>query len=83
MKLGTLLLMTPLLLAPLLASACGDETAPDEGHHPHSAKLFVGGTELTPNIVLVANGPVRVEVRFFADNGDDISTPLRPIILPR
>ena len=72
MKLSTLLRMTPLLLAPFVVSAC-DEMAPEEGHHPHSAKLFVGGTELTPDIVLVANGPVRVEVRFFAEDGDDIS----------
>lgn len=73
MKLRTLLRMTPLLLAPLVVSACGDETAPDEGHHPHEAKLFVGATELTPAVVLTASATVVVEVKFYDDSGDEIT----------
>jgi hypothetical protein len=55
------------------AAGCGnDETAP-ETHTPHAAKLFVGTTELTPLVQLAAGQTHRIEVRFFADDGDEIT----------
>jgi hypothetical protein len=57
---------TAILLAALVA--CGDdETAPEEGHTPDAAALFVNGTDVTGGLVLPAGEPVRVEVRFLHD----------------
>jgi hypothetical protein len=57
---------TAILLAALVA--CGDdETAPEEGHTPDDAALFVNGTEVTDGLVLPAGEAVRVEVRFLHD----------------
>jgi hypothetical protein len=58
----------------LALAACGDdEAAPEEGHHPHSAALFVAGTEVTDALVLPAGETVRVEIKFFDDAGDEIT----------
>ena len=73
MKLRTLLRMTPLLLAPIMVVSCGDETAPDEGHHPHSARLFVGAIDVTSNFSLATTTTVVVEVRFYNEAGDLIT----------
>ncbi len=62
---GSALRSTCVLLAALMFAACGDdETAPEEGHTPDDAALFVNGTEVTDGLVLPAGGVVRVEVRF-------------------
>jgi hypothetical protein len=58
----------------LALAACGDDEAPaEEGHHPHSAALFVAGTEVTDALILPAGETVRVEIRFFDDQGDQIT----------
>jgi hypothetical protein len=58
----------------LALAACGDdEAAPEEGHHPHSAALFVAGIEVTDALVLPAGETVRVEIKFFDDGGDEIT----------
>ena len=56
---------TALLLAVLAVAACGDdETAPEEGHTPDDAALFVNGVDVSDGLVLTAGQVVRVEVRF-------------------
>jgi hypothetical protein len=58
----------------LALTACSDDEAPpEEGHHPHSAALFVAGTEVTDALILPAGETVRVEVKFFDDGGDEIT----------
>jgi hypothetical protein len=59
---------TAILLALLAFAACGDdETAPEEGHTPDDAALFVNGTDVSDGLVLPAGEVVRVEVRFIHD----------------
>ena len=59
---------TAILLAVLAFAACGDdETAPEEGHTPDAAALFVNGTDVSDGLVLPAGEVVRVEVRFLHD----------------
>jgi hypothetical protein len=56
---------TTILLAVLALASCGDdETAPEEGHAPDDAALFVNGTDVSDGLVLPAGEVVRVEVRF-------------------
>jgi hypothetical protein len=56
------------------AAACGgEETAPENHAEPVDAKLFVSGTEVTPSLTLMAGQTVRIEVRFYADDGDQIT----------
>ncbi|HEY7503544.1 MAG TPA: hypothetical protein VH700_05525 [Gemmatimonadales bacterium] len=56
---------TAILLTVLAFAACGDdETAPEEGHTPDDAALFVNGTDVSDGLVLPAGEVVRVEVRF-------------------
>jgi hypothetical protein len=66
---------TAALLASLTIVACGDddETAPEEGHTPHGAALFVYGLDASAGLVLAAGSPVRVEVRFVDDQGGVIT----------
>jgi hypothetical protein len=56
-----------------LAACGGDEAPPEEGHHPHSAVLFIAGNEVTNALVLPAGETVRIEIRFFDDGGDEIT----------
>ncbi len=57
-----------ILLGVLAFAACGDdETAPEEGHTPDDAALFVNGTDVSDGLVLPAGEVVRVEVRFIHD----------------
>lgn len=55
--------------------ACGgDETSPEEGHTPASIRLYSGGVQLNAaDLTFTASQTVRVEVRFFADDGDEIT----------
>ena len=56
---------TAILLAVLAFAGCGDdETAPEEGHTPDDAALFVNGVDVSDGLVLPAGEVVRVEVRF-------------------
>ena len=65
---------TTLLLAALAFAACGDdETGPDDGHTPANAALFVNGVDMSDDLVLFAGEPVRVEVRFLNDEGEEIT----------
>jgi hypothetical protein len=58
----------------LTFAACGDdETGPEEGHTPESAGLFVDGADVSDGLLLLAGEPVRVEVRFFNDEGEEIA----------
>jgi hypothetical protein len=61
-----------LLAATVAAIACGSETEPED-HTPASARLFVSGQEITPNLVLTRGQTVRIEVRFYHDEGDLIT----------
>jgi hypothetical protein len=59
---------TAILLAGIAFAACGDdETAPEEGHTPDDAALFVNGTDVSDGLILPAGEAVRVEVRFLHD----------------
>jgi hypothetical protein len=65
---------TAILLAVLAFAACGDdETAPEEGHTPVDAALFVNGTDVTDGLVVPAGETIRVEVRFLDDEGQVIT----------
>jgi hypothetical protein len=58
----------------LALAACGsDEAPPEEGHHPRSAAVFIDGNEVTDALVVPAGETVRLEVRFFDDQGDEIT----------
>lgn len=61
-----------LFAAAAVLTACGSETAPED-HTPASAKLFVAGQEITPSLSLTRGQTVRVEVRFYHDDGDQIT----------
>jgi len=70
---STLLAATAILS---LVAGCGggDEEAPEEGHTPASAKLFdPTGTELTPAFTLPRGQTLRIEIRYYADDGDVIT----------
>ncbi len=56
-----------------LAACSDDEAPPEEGHHPHSAALFVAGTDVTDALILPSGETVRVEIKFFDDAGDEIT----------
>ena len=59
---------TAIFLTAIAFAGCGDdETAPEEGHIPDDAALFVNGTDVSDGLVLPAGGTVRVEVRFIHD----------------
>ena len=65
---------TAILLTTLTLAACGeDETAPEEGHTPEDAALFVDGAEVTDGLVIPAGETIRVEVRFLDDEGEVIT----------
>jgi hypothetical protein len=65
---------TILIAALAAATACGgEETAPENHAEPASAKLFVQDTEVTPSLTLMAGQTVRIEVRYYADDGDLIT----------
>jgi len=59
---------TAIFLTAIAVAGCGDdETAPEEGHTPDDAALFVNGTDVSDGLVLPAGETVRVEVRFIHD----------------
>lgn len=65
---------TAVFLAALGFAACGDdETGPEEGHTPHEAALFVDGADVSDGLILLAGDPIRVEVRFIDDEGQEIT----------
>jgi len=62
-----------LVLALFVAACDSNEAPPEEGHHPHSAALFLDGVDVTDDLVLPAGETVRVEVRFYDDVGNQIT----------
>ena len=63
------------LVLSLAFAACGDdETGPEEDHTPVDARLFVDGADVSDGgLILIAGEPLRVEVRFFNDEGEEIT----------
>jgi hypothetical protein len=67
-RIATLILLT------LGLPACGsDESGPEESHSPASAKLFIEGVDVTDALTLTAGQTVRAEVKFYSDEGDEIT----------
>jgi len=68
-------LVLPVLALAVTLAACGDDpAAPAEaGHTPASVKLFVNDVDVTANLVLAAGAVTRVEVRYYAADGDLIT----------
>jgi len=68
--------MRSLSLAGLLAltavAGCGTEPAAED-HTPASARLFTTTGEITSNVVLTPGVTTRIEVRFYHDDGDQIT----------
>ena len=62
------------LLLSLALAACGDdETGPEEDHTPTRARLFVDGADVSESLILIAAEPLRVEVKFFNDEDEEIT----------
>lgn len=56
-----------------LATGCSSEE-PEDHDTPTAAKLYgPGSQELTPNVALARGQTIRIEVRFYADDGDQIT----------
>ena len=66
--------LATVLVLSLAFAACGDdETGPEEDHTPVNAGLFVDGADVSEGLILIAGEPVRVEVKFFNDEGEEIT----------
>lgn len=69
----TRLLLPSALLAVVSLGACSDdEAAAPHDHTPASAKLFVSDVDVSANLLLEAGAATLVEVRFYAEDGDEI-----------
>ena len=66
---------TAVLAGLLVITACTDsnETPPEESHTPASAALVVDGTAAGDPILLIAGTAQAVEVKFYHDDGDEIT----------
>jgi hypothetical protein len=62
-----------LLLAGAIAACGDDETAPEEHHTPASARVFVGEADASENLVLTSGESLRVEIRFYDDEDEEIT----------
>jgi hypothetical protein len=71
--LASVLASSALAFAAALSGCGGDETAAPHDHTPASAKLFVNDVDVTANLVLPAGAVTRVVVRFYHDDGDEIT----------
>jgi len=56
----------------LAAAACGSDEATSHGHVPHTVKVFDGAVELTEPVQLTTSQAIRVEVKFYAEDGDEL-----------
>ncbi|HEU5039250.1 MAG TPA: hypothetical protein VFT84_00415 [Gemmatimonadales bacterium] len=65
--------LLPAVLAVALAGCSDDETGPEETHTPHRAAVFVGGIDASQNLLLPAGEAVRVEVRFYNEQDEEIT----------
>jgi hypothetical protein len=72
---STRLMAVPMLVLSLGLGACSSDeaAAPAHTHTPASAKLFVSDVDETANLTLAADAPTRVVVKFYADDGDEIT----------
>ena len=69
----TRLLLPSALLAVVSLGACSDdEAAAPHDHTPASAKLFVNDGDVSAGLLLEAGAVTPVEVRFYAEDGDEI-----------
>jgi len=68
-----LLVPSTLACAVALGGCSSDEAAAPYDHTPASAKLFVNDVDVTANLILPAGAVTRVEVRFYHDDGDEIT----------
>ncbi|MEZ4413542.1 MAG: hypothetical protein R2910_11205 [Gemmatimonadales bacterium] len=69
------LMAVPMLALVLALGACSSDeaAAPAHTHTPASAKLFVNDVDETANLTLTAGAQTRVVVKFYADDGDEIT----------
>lgn len=56
----------------LTVAGCGGDEATSHGHVPHSVKVFDGAVELTEPVQLTTSQSLRVEVKFYAEDGDEL-----------
>ncbi len=61
-----------LVVAFVAVAACNGDEATSHGHTPHSVKVFDGVTELSEPYQLTASQTLRVEVRFYAEDGEEL-----------
>jgi hypothetical protein len=61
------------VLAAALVSCSDDETGPEEAHTPARAAVFVNGADMSDNLILPAGEAVRVEIRFYNDEDEQIT----------
>lgn len=77
MRVNTLRFSPALLIGLLAIAGCDDsnETPPEENHTPASAALVVDGNPVAEGetVVLVSGASVPVEVKFYHDDGDEIT----------
>ena len=66
-------LLPALVLAAGLIACSDDETGPEESHTPDHARVFVDGADVSENLILPAGEAVRVEVRFYNDEDEEIT----------
>ncbi len=69
------LMVIPMLMLSFTLGACSSDeaAAPAHTHTPASAKLFVNDVDETANLTLAAGAATRVVVKFYADDGDEIT----------
>ncbi len=66
----TRLLLPCALVLTVALGACEEEAAAPADHTPASAQLFVNDVDVSANLVLPAGAVTRVEVRYYAADGD-------------
>ncbi|HYC31507.1 MAG TPA: hypothetical protein VEB59_04415 [Gemmatimonadales bacterium] len=66
-------LTTAAILAVALVSCSDDETGPEETHTPDHARVFVNDVDMSENLILPAGEAVRVEIRFYTDEDEQIT----------
>lgn len=71
----TRLALLPLAALALTLSACDSDepAAPEGGHTPASAKIFVNDVDVSANLELAADATTIVEVRFYDDEDEEIT----------
>lgn len=66
-------LLPAVVLAAALVACSDDETGPEEAHTPDHAKVFVGNIDVSENLILPAGEAVRVEIRFYNAQDEEIT----------